>query len=382
MRAVRVVAFALLLALAVARAPRTDAEIEKYTFEQYNKDFGKNYVRHTAEYTTRQSLFEKKKLEVLAHNKDAAASKLYRKGINDLSDKTGAEFKKRLGGKLHQQYDTLQKLRKSAPGKIKTHVKSGMAIPDSIDWRNRVPSIFSAIKDQGDCGSCWAHASTENLESHWALRTGQLFALSQQQITACAPNPHQCGGTGGCLGSTAELAYAYLASFGGIASTWTYPYTAYNGTTGTCRASNQITPTDVKVTGYTNVAQNDLEAVMDAIAHVGPLAINVDASQWSDYAGGIYHGCTYNISIDHVVQLVGYGHDFGLNQDYWIVRNSWGPTWGENGFIRLIRESTPVCGWDVNPQDGTGCAGGPAQLWSCGQCGILFDTVYPNVQED
>lgn len=241
-----------------------------------------------------------------------------------------------------------------------------------------MPSIFSSIKDQGNCGSCWAHASTENLESMWALKTGQLYTLSQQEITACAPNPNDCGGFGGCMGSTAELAYAYVST-AGIAQEWTYPYTAYNGTTGTCRAKADITPTNVQVNGYTAIASNDQDAVMDALARVGPLAINVDASTWGSYGLGIYDGCHYNISIDHVVQLVGYGHDDGLNADYWIVRNSWSPAWGENGYIRLMRHATPTCGWDVDPQDGTACKGSPAQLWACGQCGVLFDALYPNV---
>merc|ERR1711936_682287 len=95
------------------------------------------------------------------------------------------------------------------------------------------------------------------------------------------------------------------------------------------------------------------------IANVGPLATSVAASSWSSYGGGIYSGCSYdsNIRMNHGVQLVGYGSEEG--QDYWIVRNSWGSSWGEDGYIRLKRQATPQCGTDSTPMDGTACVGGP-----------------------
>lgn len=372
MRAVSILAFALLIAAVTARRPKWN-ELDGYTFDRYIVDFKKPYVKGTEEYENRRKLFEQKLTEVRTHNVGPSS---YKKGINHLSDKTEAEFRKRLGSKVHQQYDLVQALKEQPH--VKSHVMSGNVLPAQVDWRNRVPSIFTGIKDQGDCGSCWAHGSTETLESHWALATGELFTLSQQEVTACAPNPNQCGGTGGCMGSTAELAYTYVSGSTGIAQEWTYPYTAYTGTTGTCQSG--FTKTDVTVSGYTAITSNSQPAVLDALAHVGPLVVNVDASEWSSYESGIFDGCTYNISIDHVVQLVGYGTDSDSGKDYWIIRNSWSPHWGEKGFIRLSKQSTPVCGWDVNPQDGTGCKNGPAQLWSCGQCGVLFDALYPNVQ--
>lgn len=371
MRAVALIAFALLVATASARRPKW-FELDGYTFDKYVRDFHKGYVPGTAEHEKRRKIFEKKLTEVRAHN---AGKSSYKKGINDFSDKTHEEFKVRLGSKVHEQYPLIQALKEQPH--VKAHKSSGNVLPQQVDWRNRVPSILTGVKDQGDCGSCWAHGSTENLESHWALATGELFTLSQQEVTACAPNPQQCGGTGGCGGSTAELAYTYVSGQTGIAQEWTYPYTAYTGTTGTCRST--FTRTDVNISGYTAVTPNSQSAVMDALAHTGPLVVNVEADTWGDYELGIFDGCSYNISIDHVVQLVGYGTDDDSGKDYWIIRNSWSPHWGEKGYIRLIRHSTPQCGWDVNPQDGTGCKNGPAQLWACGQCGVLFDTLYPNV---
>jgi cathepsin L len=213
------------------------------------------------------------------------------------------------------------------------------------------------------------------------LATGELFTLSQQQLVACAPNTDDCGGWGGCLGSIPELAYAYVHTSGGMTQEWNFPYISYAGkTNGTCPAV--ITPTFVTVAGYTKLAANSQPAVEQALFERGPLAVNVDASQWQAYAGGIYDGCNYakNISIDHVVQLVGYGYDQGLNKAYWIVRNSWSPAWGEAGFIRLQRDLGAVqCGMNVNPQDGVACNGQTAPQYVCGQCGILFDTSFPNI---
>jgi len=106
----------------------------------------------------------------------------------------------------------------------------------------------------------------------------------------------------------------------------------------------------------------------------------VDASAWSAYESGVFGGCNMNDpDIDHVVQLVGYGEDPQLGT-YWLIKNSWTPAWGENGYIRIKRavDKSP-CGTDTNPQDGTGCDGGPASVLVCGECGILYDVSYPNI---
>ena len=117
---------------------------------------------------------------------------------------------------------------------------------------------------------------------------------------------------------------------------------------------------------------------MIALATVGPLAINVDASSWHLYESGVYDSCDYDaMDLDHVVVLVGYGNDPDLG-DYWLVRNSWSPTYGEDGYIRLKRDpvdDTP-CGVDETPQDGTGCDGDGTQ-YPCGTCGVVFDASYP-----
>eukprot|EP00331_Platyophrya_macrostoma_P012572 CAMPEP_0176431652 /NCGR_PEP_ID=MMETSP0127-20121128/14928_1 /TAXON_ID=938130 /ORGANISM="Platyophrya macrostoma, Strain WH" /LENGTH=369 /DNA_ID=CAMNT_0017813677 /DNA_START=43 /DNA_END=1152 /DNA_ORIENTATION=- len=346
-------------------------QLNGYTFEQYVRDFGKKYAS-AKEYEMRKVVFEKKLAVVQAHN---AGSHSYKKGINHMSDWTHEEFLRTNGGRPRAMAHLADK------SKQRAFVARDVPLPPSIDYRNRIPAVLTAVKDQGDCGSCWAHGSTEQMETYWALATNELYVASQQQVTACAPNPQQCGGTGGCLGSTAELAFEYVINSGGLTQEWEYPYTAYNGTTGQCLGTSDPR---IKLTGYVKLNSNDQDAVMNALAFTGPLAINVDASSWSDYESGVFSGCNYanNITIDHVVQLVGYGTDDGLGLDYWVVRNSWSPIYGESGFIRVLRTATPACGWDVDAQQGYACADQPTQLWVCGECGILGDTSYPIVQSN
>jgi len=124
---------------------------------------------------------------------------------------------------------------------------------------------------------------------------------------------------------------------------------------------------------------NKYNPIIAALATVGPLAINVDASAWSNYESGVFNGCNQTSpDINHVVQLVGYGTT-KEDGDFWIVRNSWNPTFGEEGYIRLPRSTNGYCGIDTSPQDGTGCNGGPSSVEVCGPCGLWYDVSYPVV---
>merc|ERR1719221_235404 len=251
--------------------------------------------------------------------------------------------------------------------------RGNASLPSSVDWRKPQPyAALTPVKNQGGCGSCWAFAAVETLESRLAIATKQdAPILSPQQIVSCAPNPDDCGGTGGCQGSTEELAFSYTKG-AGITSEASY---AYKGTTGKCDTSK------IKAvahnSGYQKIATNDYNGLMSAVVE-GPVAITVAAGGfgWQLYGGGVYHGnCGYDL--DHGVQLVGYGSDKGT--DYWIVRNSWGAGWGEHGFIRLQRfgDGKEPFGVDTAPGDGIACKGDKSQKTYCGMCGILADTSYP-----
>jgi len=366
----------LLVVVCEAATKWFDLEKTQYTFEKYTREFQKRYTSQEQK-QFRKGIFESNLQKILIHNRDD--SKTWKEGVNQWTDRTEEERGLVLGlkkGLLYEQkFNSQQKMTvKSTP------VEAVEDLPGDIDWRTK--GIITAVKDQGQCGSCWTFGTTETIESYWSLATNELEDLSEQQILDCVPNPDQCGGTGGCNGGTPELAYAGIQKLGGLAAEWTYPYVSYFTQPQACllNGSSQYKPPPmVQLNGFTTLPANQYQPVLNHIGTTGPLAINVDASSWFAYETGVYNGCNQtDPDIDHVVQLVGYGTDPQLG-DYWLVRNSWNPTWGESGYIRLMKSATPVCGWDTQPSDGTGCKNGPPKVQVCGTCGILFDTSYPTI---
>jgi len=191
--------------------------------------------------------------------------------------------------------------------------------PKSFDWRTQ--GKVSAVKNQGQCGSCWAFSATENLESVYAIAKGTLPTLSPQQVVDCDKAWY------GCSGGWPYGAFQYLITFGGQDSEASYPYTARDGN---CVANKgNIAAT---ITSYKSIAKDENQ-ILNAVATVAPLSICVDASKWYLYQGGIIMGNQCSRGIDHCVQLVGYDQTGAT--PYWIVRNSWGTSWGENGLLRL-----------------------------------------------
>jgi len=340
-------------------------ELQDYSFEKYQKEFDKFY--QPSDVLIRRWIFENNLVDILKHNSDP--TKTWKKGVNHYTDWTLGEFKQLLGVRKELLYRTKR-------NSIKSPTINVADLPQNVDWRDK--RIISPVKDQGRCGSCWTFATAELTESYWALSTGELSVLSEQQILDCTPNPQHCGGTGGCDGGTAELAWDRISAMGGLSSEWTYPYQSYLGTAYQCRFST-FGPAVANVTQYINLPPNEQDPILDHLANKGPLAISVDASAWSPYESGVFDGCNQtDPDLDHAVQLVGYGTDPNLG-DYWLVRNSWSPNWGEKGYIRLKRTHEITCGIDTNPSDGDGCSGGPPTVNVCGTCGILYDGVYPVV---
>jgi len=353
--------------LATALAIQTH-RLNGYTFEQFKADHHKHYST-AEEHEMRRDLFEKELKKVNEHN----AKKLsWTQTINKFSDMTVEEKRQFRGLSYKNSID------KSAG--MKFEVDPNFKIPDSVDWRQNTPSVVTDVKDQGQCGSCWTFAAASVLESHFALYGGnnELPVLSTQNILDCTANPNQCGGTGGCEGGTAQLAIEAMKTYG-ITSEWQYPYQSYFGQDWLPNCRNQRSSQVVKVTGHVNLPSNQYEPLMQAVASVGPIAISVDAGSWSSYNGGVFAGCNNTSpTIDHAVVLVGYGTDNGT--PYWLVRNSWSPAWGENGYIRILRHPVDQpCGTDTQPGQGTACKDGPATVTCCGECGILYDSCYPVV---
>ena len=292
-------------------------------------------------------------------------------------------------------------------------------LPDAVDWRTKGHNIVTPVKNQGGCGSCWAFAATAALESHIAIQTGKSMILSVQELVSCVPNPHNCGGEGGCTGSTAELAYDYVSQ-NGMVDEWQFSYQSFHGAEVNCTLVPSVSDHDhdqhqhhhkenpallrgsssmhefqgavASIAGFSNLPSNRYHTLLNAVALLGPVVINVAASHWGTYGQGIFDDDQYETrDVDHAVVLEGYGTDQETGQDYWLVRNSWGPNWGEDGYIRLKRVDPETlddpetdCKMDVTPSDGIACTKDddgsditPPSVKVCGTSGVLFDGVVP-----
>jgi len=352
-------------------------DLHEYTFEQYVEHYNKHYASD-AERAKREQIFYANIERIVRHNSDP--KKTWTENVNHLTDLTEDEYNTLLG--IHRPTLNTEKRSQftlksvSANTQFLKSVNTNAPLKTHVDWRDA--GIMSPVKDQGHCGSCWTFASAALVESYWALSTGELHVLSEQQILDCAVNSAHCGGTGGgCEGGTAALAFASIIDQGGLASEWTYPYDSYRGKdTPQCRFNYTVTKPVAKIRGMVFLPENSQEEILRHLSDVGPLVTSVDASSWRHYEGGVFDGCNKTeISVDHLVVLVGYGTDEKLG-DYWLVRNSWSPHWGEKGYIRIRRTSTAECGWDNDPLDGNGCPGGPPRVRVCGTCGIAGNTGY------
>jgi cathepsin L len=353
----------------VAARP-TWRELDNYTFDQFLNDFGFEYPSEEIE--MRRNLFISELSRVRQHN---AKNLSWKEGINKFSCLTTKEKQSLFGrSKAHAAKSKNLKHAKSLPENFK--IEPIASLPTTADWRKA--GIVSSVKDQGYCGSCWAFAATAVIESHVAIQTGKLFDLSVQQTAMCAPNPDSCGGTGGCAGSTAELAFNYVASSKGLFEEYQYSYAAYYGQNSAC-ATPKVGKPVATLSGFVQLPENNYTALLNAANTVGPIAVSVDASKWSAYESGVFNGCNQaSPDIDHAVILMGYGEEIN-GQKYWLIRNSWAASWGELGYIRLARSDSDesLCGLDVTPQDGTACAGQTDAVKVCGTCGVLYDSAYP-----
>jgi cathepsin L len=383
----QLVLFMVILAIALARPTWNELSTD-YTFDHYVKDFAKGYERGTKEYLKREKLFTTELLRVLEHNR---SGRTWKEGINHFSDLTEEEMQASKG--LHRGLMNLQKLKQNRLASAPEDISLLAHLPRSVDWRDH--NVVTAVKDQGKCGSCWTFATAELIESSVALATGELHDLSPQQIVSCAPNPDGCGGTGGCEGGTVQVAIDHITSVAGLASQWTYPYmqevyyNSYTGSNGDCmegltiqngQHSVEVAPAVVQLDGWAALGTNSYTDLMVALAQ-GPVAVSVDAD-FGSYEEGIYDGCDASAPlIDHAVVAVGYGEEDGVK--YWIIRNSWSASWGEDGYIRLLRrdirdleDHLPVCGQDPDPSMGTACEGDyDTNITVCGTCGVLYDNV-------
>lgn len=311
----------VLLSLAGLAAGSQPAE---QAFRDFIEKFGRQYVSK-AEEERRFAIFQANYAHIQAENAKGLAYKL---AVNEFADQEPEEFQ---AGRLG--------LRQPAPGTLwagaphlGTHHYSGGELPKAVDWTKK--GAVTTPKNQKQCGSCWSFSTTGALEGAWQIAGGGLVSLSEQQLVDCSKGVNQ-----GCKGGSMDAAFEFIEKHA-MCTEDSYPYEAKDGK---CRAASctSAIPSG-SVTGYKDVEANDEKALMEAVSKQ-PVAVAIEADQMAFqlYSHGILtKEC--GAKLDHGVLLVGYGSEDGVK--YWKVKNSWGASWGEEGYIRLERSSAKKAG--------------------------------------
>jgi len=245
-------------------------------------------------------------------------------GHNKFSDFTRMEYQKMLSLKNVDQEDTNE----VEPVEEVAAVANG-----SVDWRDL--GCVSAVKDQGACGSCWAFSATETVESAHCAARNPLPVLSPQMLVDCATA--EAGfGNNGCMGGWYYWAWNYTSEFGQMLEI-DYPYVGKDQTCAYQADKAKVGTVD----GGHNVGRSN-DAIMNALVNAPvSIAIEADHRSFQTYVSGIFSSTDCGTLIDHAVQMVGYSYTAGASDNYWIVRNSWGASWGDAGYIRILMTEWP-----------------------------------------
>jgi cathepsin F len=272
---------------------------------------------HNKQYSLEEEMlrFENFKLtidRIVARNAKSSSAIF---GLNKFSDLSVEEFKSTLLGFVRSEKSHDVGVLPGGP----------IEAPQTFDWRTT--NMVTPVKNQEQCGSCWAFSTVENVESMYCIKNNldctSFAPLSVQEIVDCDTTD------AGCNGGEPYNAYQFIIQEGGLEDDSDYPYTAQDGT-----CNFQASLVKVTISSWQYATQNSDEPTMQTnLVNWGPLSICVDAEPWQDYTGGIMMASDCGSDIDHCVQLVGY--DMTQSTPFWIVRNSWGTDWGENGYIRL-----------------------------------------------
>jgi C1A family cysteine protease len=317
--------------------PEYHGSIHTAVFKKWQKHFGKSY-NGIDERAHRFTVFMENWLKIHEHNEKESTYKL---GLNQFADMSASEFKQYVHGNMGS---CLLPGKKSI-NQLRSGGKAAVNAPSSIDWTTK--GVVTPVKNQGQCGSCWAFSTTGSIESRYAIAHGKLNSLSEQQLVDCSGSY----GNMGCNGGLMDSAFKYVKAEGGLCSESAYPYTARDGT---CKASSCGSKFDA-ISSYVDVTHDSESSLMNAVAE-GPVSIAIEADQsaFQFYRSGILSG-SCGTRLDHGVLVVGYGSEGG--SDFWKVKNSWGASWGESGYIRICRA----------------CSKNGMQ----GECGILDQPSYP-----
>jgi len=303
-------------------------------FSSWKVKHGKSYSTAAAE-AKAFSAFAMNEEKITTHN---AQSLSFTLGHNEFSDLTADEFfSTRLGfNRTLYRQDTFSK-------RPLHQAKPDVELPKAIDWVAK--GAVTPVKNQGQCGSCWAFSTTGSLEGAYAIANGDLLSFSEEDLVQCNSVTDS-----GCNGGLMDNAFKWVESHG-IAAESAYPYTSGTGITGICNKAKER-KTVATISGYTDVSSGDEAALKSAVAQQPvSVAIEADKSVFQLYKSGILDSKQCGTQLDHGVLVVGYGTQSG--QEYWKVKNSWGATWGESGYIRMAY-GVNQCGISQQPSYPTG----------------------------
>jgi len=297
-------------------------------FQDYKQTYGRTYAAE--ESAARLECFRQNLRKIDERN----ARGKERHGVNQFTDICADEFRSTHFGYVRRGLPTQRHV--ASPRLLDSSSTSppGPAPANSsIDWRQR--GAVTPIKNQNKCGGCWSFSPTGNVEGQWFLSGQTLVGLSEQELISCDKTDNACNG--GNMGD----AFQWIINNGGIDSEEDYPFVSGNGKVPKCQSSKSYVAT---LSDWTQVTQDEATIAQYVYAN-GPVSIGVDAETWSSYAGGIMSDCDGD-SLDHAVLIVGF--NTAASTPYWIVKNQWGTSWGENGYIRL-EYGTNQCGLSEDP---------------------------------
>ena len=292
-------------------------------WKEYKVTYGKTYATGMEE-RMRFGNFVANLATAARHN---AENPLATFGMNKFFDQSAEEFKSTHHNADKYFANRVREAKLVADHFTQAEVAVILAANSSLDWRTK--GAVTNVKDQGQCGSCWAFSTTGSIEGQWFLSGKTLTPVSEQELVSCDTVDS------GCSGGLMDNAFGWLVSArsGSIVTEASYPYVSGNGNAPKCASTGK--PVGATIKGHQDIAKNEVQMAA-WMTKSGPIAIAVDATSFQSYTGGILTKCVSQ-QIDHGVLLVGYGTSGAVN--YWIIKNSWAASWGEAGYIRVKQGS-------------------------------------------